>query len=52
MKLTTIAMLMSIVPWGILFKFVDLPQVVGVGIQLLGLGLMLGIGLSGKWMDI
>ena len=50
--ITIIAMFMSIVPWGLLFKFTEIPQVVGVGIQLLGLGLMLGIGLSGKWMDI
>jgi len=52
MKLTILAMAMSTIPWGILFRLVDLPQVVGVWIQLLGLGLMLGIGLSGKWMDI
>jgi len=50
--LTIISMTMSIIPWGMLFKFTPIPQEIGLGVQLVGLGIMLGVGMSGKWMDI
>ena len=52
MKWTMLAMATTIIPWGLLCKYTVVPQMVGLSVQIFGIGLMLGIGLSGKWMDI
>ena len=52
MKWTILAMAAAIIPWGILCKYTVVPQMVGLSVQTFGMGLMLGISLSGKWMDI